>query len=70
MNITLQDPRRCQSKQNSFAHQQDKHAKRRVRGRRGGKVRGGADKKKEERLFKKGMGGKWLIGNAESETST
>lgn len=37
MNITLQDPRRCQSKQNSFPHQQDKHAKR--GGRRGGKVR-------------------------------
>ena len=68
MNITLQDPRRCQSKQNSFPHQQDKHARRgrerggetgreseREREREGGRK---GDKKREERLFKKGMGGK------------
>ncbi len=77
MNITLQDSRHCQSKQNSFPHQQDKHARRGKKewegekGRWGGKVREErGDKKKEEGLFKKGLGGKWLIGNTESETST
>lgn len=61
MNITLQDCRQCQSKQNSFPHQLDKDVRRGREGDEGGHKEG---------LFKKSRGGKLLIGDAESETST